>query len=555
MWQRMRNRPQLAIAAAGGIVVLIVAILAPTIGAQVHARLQLPSTANGARAAVATATPPQHVFPSSPHVHTVWSDSTVLIRWDAIPGATGYVVTLIRSRDLGVIERYTVPATQRIGDGQGVWPNEWYQVAIQPVGANGSAGTPEYSAPGKSNPIPVTRYNGFFDPENRPEGQVDTNLWDIRLGKDNPPNQGGAFVNGQLHYHLEAGDLNQDQTFTSMRARVPLDWTGRTTTIHGEVDLKGDRHNWFAVVLTPSAVGGDHIIDFVDRSGGNVAIPQLELFNDQDGVHLVYAPGGGSDARQLGPAFTGMYHVNNVRDTILWQVSAHHLTVTIDDQTAFDVELAQPLTFTRGYLTLMAEDYPGNTGGVIPPTPCDGVMQDCNVWHLDNWGFDAASGQMPTPVVYFPEGCGPYPSAENQTVTFDPCGQLSNTCCGWDASQGATVSTTINVASTTSLISAGVAYDVNHLDQNGQLAVSVNGGPYAVENNVATDRGTYTWQSYLLPVNPSLLHTGKNTITFKDLTPGSNTPQVADIQLETLSSTPFAFPAPPPEPTPTVYWR
>ncbi|MGH2514084.1 MAG: hypothetical protein ACRDHP_00350 [Ktedonobacterales bacterium] len=553
MWRKIRRRPQLALVAVAGILVLIVAILAPIIGPRIRSDLQPPAQARAARATLAT--PHGTVLPSSTHVHTEWSDSTALVTWDAIPGAAGYVVTLIRSRDLGIMERYTVPATQLAGDAQGIWPGESYQVAIQPLGANGAAGTPEYSVAGMATPISRSTYNGFLDEENVADGQIDPNLWDVRLGQDAPPNQGGTFVNDQLHYHIEAGDLNGDQTFTSMRTRVPVDWTGRTATIHGEVDLKGDFHNWFAAVLTPTVVGGDHIIDFVDRGGKREVIPQLELFDDQAGVHLVYASGGGSAAYELGPAFTGAYKLSNVRDALLWQVSASHITVTIDGQTAFDVALPQALSFTRGYLTLMAEDYPGSTGGNIPPTACDGVMHDCNVWHLDNWGFDAASGQMPTPRVYFASGCGPYPSAENQTVTFAPCGTLDNTGYGWDSSKGDTVFASLTVETTHALTSAGIAFDAKGLLKNGQIAVAINGGPYIVENSVATDANAYSWQPYLVPINPALLRVGQNTITFRDLMPQPSTPQIADIQLETLSSDPYSPPPLPPDPTPKAYWR
>ncbi|HLZ21453.1 MAG TPA: hypothetical protein VKQ30_04945, partial [Ktedonobacterales bacterium] len=429
----MKRRPQLAIVAAGGICVLVAAILAPVVGPQLRARFQPPASAHAARSALDT--PQGMLFPSSPHVKAYWSDSTALVTWDAMAGATGYVVTLIRSRDLGVIERYTVPASQRAGDAQGVWPGEWYQVAIQPLRPDGTAGKPVYSDPGRSAPISRQTYNGFLDQENRPAGTIDANLWDQHIFYSNVAMYGVTFVNDQLHYHILAGcpsgtPCHGQQSITVQNARVPVDWKNRTATIHGEVDLKGDFHEWFGAVLTPQIIGPDRVLDRVDRMFMPVTMPQLEIFTFEGETDLIYARGDGSQPSLLAhiPNPRGY---NNVRDDIVWHVSATHTTILIDGKTAFDLDWPAPLGFTHGYLSLFAEDYP-NSGGTHGQPACDEPGQDCSLWHLDNWGFDAPAGQVqPTSRAYYAQGCGPYSNGtEGHEVQAMACDRRNTTDTG-----------------------------------------------------------------------------------------------------------------------------
>lgn len=563
MWQRMRRRPQLAIVAAGGIVVLIVAIVAPTIGAQVHARLQQPPAANGA--ALATATP-QHVFSSSTHVRTVWGDSTVLVSWDAIPGANGYVVTLIRSRDLGIIERYTVPATQRIGDGQGVWPNEWYQVAIQPVGANGSAGTPEYSAPGGSAPISRQTYNGFLDTMNLPAGSLDSNLWDIRsFIKD--ISSSTSFINGQLHGHLETGQIAYEQSLVGMTARVPVDFTGRTAHIHGEVDLHGNYAEWFTVNLTPVMIAPNQIIDTDDRGFfSGRSLPILTLCDCQPGpagggsgpndphstVKLLEDVGGGTKPVDVaGDNLLPPYRYNNVRVIVDYYVSTTHVRLAFNGQTVMDVDLPQPLPFSVGYLNLTAESYPkvdANAFGDV--LPCDQVGGECNVWHLDNWGFDAPSGHVqPATTADFAQGCTPAPSVQDKLVVDEACSEQQvnmNTSPTFD----------VPVADASKTQSAQVvvqqySYDITAMQH---LQVSINGSawmPLAFLDTaqVYSEAGTAT-------IPASLLHTGNNTVQFRVTAVGQyGGTIVGNVVLQQVRTFPFTPPSLPSEPVPSAYWR
>ena len=554
MWQRMTRRPQLVLVAAGSVVVLVVAIIAPSIGAPRNTRAQSPAMAAGTSSP--RAMPPRVRFPASPHVHTVWSDSTVFVEWDAIPGAAGYRASLIRASDMGIMEQIALSASQTMWDGQGVWPGEWYFVAIQPLRASGDPGPAIYSAVGQSVPISYATYNGFLDKESRKAGQIDTNLWDEHIFYSNVAMYGDAFVNNQLHYHLAAGcpvrtPCAGQQTITAQNARVPLDWASRTVTIHGEVDLKGDDHQWFGAVLSPQIVGADRVLDEVDRFFFPLTMPILELFTFQGHTRLLYAKGDGSPPQELA-SIPNPRGFNNVRDDIVWRVSATHTTVIIDGTTVFDLSWPAPLTFTHSYLSLFAEDYP-NSGGTNGQPVCDQFPNDCSIWHLDNWGFDAPAGHtQPTTTAYYAAGCGPYAAVdprEGAAVEANDCGAINTN----DTRGAATF--TIPKVTTTQLTDAGVVFDAQRLHTQGALTVSVNGHTAHAIPYVATDHNTYNYQSYRVDVPASELVSGNNTVRFVLAgANGGDSVTIANVQIETTASTPHSPPAYPPEPAPIGTW-
>ncbi|HEV2404951.1 MAG TPA: endo-1,4-beta-xylanase, partial [Ktedonobacterales bacterium] len=466
-------------------------------------------------------------------VTVAWGDSTGLVRWPAVGGATGYEVTLIRTSDKGIMQQFKTPATQLAADVQALWYGEHYEVAVQAIDGNGKLGAASLSSVGASSPISRATYNGFLDQENRSAGAIDPNLWDMRIYDGFEANYGVTFVNGQMHYHLETGDPNGHQTLATMRARVPIDWSGRTATIHGEVDLKGTFHNWFAAVLSPQATGPDRILDLVDRGYSPRTMPQLELFDDQDGLHLLYADGNHTAPRDLGHV-PNPINLSNVRDDIVWKVSDTQVQVMLDGQSALNVTLPSTLAFSHGYLTLAAEDYPGSTGGVHPPTACDAVMADCNLWHLDNWGFDAASGQQPLTTAYYANGCGPYPTTPKGS-DFAPTASVE---CG---------SRTVTVATTSNLTGAAISFEAK---RPGNIQVSVNGGAWHTANYIANDVNIYNGQDYIVPISPSELQSGDNTVSYQ-LGGGMS---AFNTEIETISSTPYVAPAEPAEPAPLGTW-
>lgn len=487
-------------------------------------------------------------------VSAQFGDSTALVRWQPVPNAAGYRVSLIRLSDMGVMEQQLVPSSQLAFDAQGIWPNKQYAVAVEAVDASGTLGPATLSAPGQSVPISRTQYNGFLDTMGLPQGQINTDLWNEHIFYSNVPMRGSTFINDQIHGHIAAGcpvgtSCYGQQTITIQNARVPLDFSGgRTLTIHGEVDLKGDSHQWFGASVTPQILGPDRVLDEVDRFFMPVSMPQLELFTFQGHTNLLYAAGDGSQPQELAsvPNPTG---INNVRDDIVWRISSTHTQVVINGHVAFDLNWPAPLAFSHGYLSLFAEDYP-NSGGTNGQPMCDDFPHDCAVWHLDNWGFDAPAGQVqPTSRAYYSDSCGPYAGAKNLSVSAVACGEQST------SGVGSARSYTVNVADASNLTSARVAFDAQRLESQGALKVSVDGGSEVDVPYIANDRNVYDYQSYTADVPASLLHIGSNTVRFR-LASGNTAGDIsiANVQLETLSSTPYSPPQLPNEPAPLSTW-
>lgn len=477
--------------------------------------------------------------PAAPSVVSVaWGDSTGLVGWAPVLDAAAYRVTLIRVSDNGIMEQKTFPASQPpYADVQGLWPNEQYEVAVEAIDSTGNVGNATMSAPGQTVPLDRSTLNGFLDKENVAQGTVNDSLWDVNILDAASLHYGGAFVNGQLHYHLEAGDQAGTQTVAVMRARTPIDFANRTAHIHGEVDLKGDFHNWFGVALSPQTLGPDRVLDLNDRFFfTNRTMPILELFDDQDGLHLLYADGNNTLPKDLGHA-PNPIGLSNVRDFIDWQVTNGNATVTIDGKVALSASIPGGLTFTHGYVTLLAEDYPNNTGGVHPPTACDAVLADCNVWHLDNWGFDASSGQQAQVQVYRPNGCAPYGSPEgNPTIHALECGTTAINGGG----------NTINLPGNGGVVGAYLDFMVKG---PGSVSVSVNSGPYQNPAYYPSEF-QYSANEFQVPISPSALFSGENHVNFRL----SGSAKVFNPQIELVMNKPFVDPALPPEPAPLGTW-
>lgn len=543
MIAKIRRRPQLALVCVAALMLLVVVVVAPTTPRDRESGAALATRGNGAGAYITARTPRPpagNVFPVSPNVNVQWGDSTALVSWTATDGASSYVVTLIRSRDLGIMERKTVPGAQLKFDAQGIWPDEWYQIAVQPVGMDGTMGRPSFSAPGQAVPLTHSLYTGFLDTGTRAPGSIDRNLWD-----QSGYNVGGVgaeeagFVNNELHFHIETGRIAYEQALTGITARAPFDFTGRTGTIRGEVDLHGDFFVWFAAVLAPRHMDPTEFIDPTDRAN-NHALPFIELLNDDQGVRLFEAvPGQG--ALQLGPPAHPDYTYLNVRNFLVWHVSTTQVQVTIDGQVAFDTDLPVPLPFSVGYLNLIAENYPGNGGGVRGLPACDAEGKECTVWHLDNWGFDAPSGQstMPDLGVAYDTGC-------EQPVL--PAGLVEAPECGMTDIGGSGHAFTVHVADASPMKSAAVVFDL--ADGQGPIQASVNGGPLVTEDPAwLGGDGNSAGNGVTIPLDPALLHAGDNTILVRAAT-GS----AFNLEVEQVFERPFTSPALPPEPNPIGHW-
>ncbi len=478
--------------------------------------------------------------PPSSQVHVTWFDSVALTQWQPIPGAKGYRITLIRLRDGGVVQQSDVPASQTAFDAQGVWPNEQYQVVIQPLDSKNKPGTALYSQVGHAVAINRSLYNGFLDTMNIDEGSIDQNLWDMR-GYFDVATQ-SSFINNQMHGHIETGQIAYEQSMVGISPRVPFDFTNRTGTIHGEVDLHGDISNWFGAVLAPRHIMPTEFIDSDDRNFHPVDIPMLEIFNDNNGITIYEAVAGKS------PYVVGTYKPDftyvNVRHTLDWKVSTTHVELLVDGQVAINAALPQRLTFSVGYLTLEAESYPKLDGDMLGHvTACDQVGGACNTWHLDNWGFDAPSknATMPATAVATDAMC-----PLHETDDLKPIAE-----CDAHSISTSPVEYKINVTDASPMRSAAVVMSVATYEHTPTVRVSVNGGPWVAS---PYEYGNGLGALYTFTVDPSLLHSGQNTVRVKLATGASQDVSAFDMVVDQVFQRAYTTPAPPTERTPLGDW-
>src|SRR5258706_2168692 len=292
-----------------------------------------------------------------------WGDSTGIVSWTPMPNAAQYKVSLIRVADNALMQQFTLPAVQIKGDhgnvlqlkadAQGIWPGKMYQVAVQELDISGNAlAQPVVSAPGQSVPLNTSLYNGFLDRMGYGAGPINHNLW---FQSDyNDVSTQGTFINGQIHGHMEVGQIAIEQSFIGQRARIPVDFTGRTATIRGEVDFHSDQPNWMGIVLTPNATHPGNMTDDDDRLNTPTTSPEVELL---DGIHsgfrLIYVKGDGSSPIDL-PAVPGISTIVdeipnptdlvNVRDNVEIQLSTTHIKITINGKTYYDTNFPSPLS-------------------------------------------------------------------------------------------------------------------------------------------------------------------------------------------------------------------
>ncbi len=477
----------------------------------------------------------------SPQVRITWFDSVALVQWEPMAGAKGYRITLVRLRDGAITQQADVPATQTAFDAQGIWPNEKYQVVVQPLDAKKKAGTALYSPVGQAVPINRARYNGFLDTMNIAEGPIDPTLWDQRGYF--AMSTSSSFINTQIHGHIETGEIAYEQSMIGISPRAPFDFTNRTGTIHGEVDLHGDISNWFGAVLAPRQIAPTEFIDSDDRNFHPFDLPMLEVFNDSNGV-TVYESVPGKDPYVIGhykPTFTYV----NVRHVLDWKVSTAHVELLVDGQVAVNADLPARLPFSVGYLTLVAESYPKLDNDFLGHvTPCDDVGGECNTWHLDNWGFDAPSshGAMPATGVATDVRCPLSPTDELTQEDY----------CGEQRLSTSPVEYKVNVTDASAMRSAAVVMNVSTWDHTAPVQVSVNGGPWVTS---PYENGNGLGAVFTFPFNPSLLHSGENTVRVKLATESSQGVSSYNLLVNQVYQRAYKAPALPSERSPLGSWK
>jgi hypothetical protein len=533
----------------GGLITLVtVAVIASSLlfsgrqaqtqqgGTQQQTGVQPGSPQNGAagQAQVVAGSP-------SSQVHVTWFDSVALVQWQPTQGAKGYRITLIRLRDGGIEQQADVPATQTAFDAQGVWPNEQYQVVIQPLDSKSKPGTALYSQVGHAAPINRSQYNGFLDTMNIDEGPIDGSLWDER-GYYGGATQ-SSFINNQIHGHIETGQIADEQSLVGISPRVPFDFTNRMGTIHGEVDLHGNTSNWFGAVLAPRHIMPTEFVDTGDRNDLDFSLPMLEVFNDNNGVTL-FETAVGSHPYELG-TYKPRFDDVNVRHTIDWMISTTHVELLVDGQVIINRALPVRLPFSVGYLTLVAESYPKQSDVLLGHLPaCDQVGGECNTWHLDNWGFDAPSKSavMPATGVASDALCPLKPTDELKPA-YD---------CNEQRLSTSPVTYKVSVTDASPMRSAALLVDVNtYASRAPQVRISVNGGPWTGSLYPASAYGAL----YTFPINASLLHQGTNTVQVKLATGASDDVMASNMVIDQVFRRVYTAPALPTERSPLGSWK
>lgn len=477
--------------------------------------------------------------PSS-QVQVTWFDSVALVQWQPIAGAKGYRVTLIRLRDGGVVQQADVPASQTAFDAQGVWQNEQYQIVIQPLDSKNKPGAALYSQVGHAIPIARSNYNGFLDTMNINEGPIDQNLWDAR-GYFSDSTQ-SSFINNQIHGHIETGQIAYEQSLVGISPRTPFDFTNRTGTIHGEVDLHGDFSSWFGAVLAPRHIMPTEFVDTGDRNGIDFNLPMLEIFDGSDGV-TVFETAVGRQPYELG-TFKPPFDYVNVRHTIDWKVSTTHIEILVDGRVEMDRALPVKLPFSVGYLSLIAEAYPKEDQNVFGRIlSCDDVGGACNTWHLDNWGFDAPTKNavMPATGVASDAQCPLHPTDELTHIA--QCDEQSITT--------TPVEYKVNVTDASPMRSAAVVMSVSTYEKAPTVRVSVNGGPWVAS---PYETGNGVGALFTFPIDPSLLHSGQNSVRVKLAASSSEGVQAYDMVVDQVYQRAYTTPALPAQRAPLGDW-
>lgn len=489
-------------------------------------------------------------------VSVEWRDGSALATWPAVPGADGYLVSLIRLRDQAIMAQQRVPTAQPVADLPGLWPGEQYVVAVQALDAANDSGRPGLSQPGASVPLSTAAAYGFLDDALQSPGPLDASLWDQRALYASGPTYGGAYAAGSGQTELVAGCPAGTACYgqlavTTLRARAPFDWHGRTLTVRGEVDLKGDTYQSFGAILAPQVVGPTRVLDLGQRFFQPVALPMIELYSARGQTSLLYSAGYGAFPMVLArvPNPTG---ITGVRDDIVWRVSTTHTRVQLDGVTVFDLDWPTALPYTTGYLSLFAEDDPHAGSGAQPV--CDDAPNPCAVWHLGPWGFDAPTGDaaQPATAAYMASGC------DTTAVAAPDSLAPAADCDAADVSAGSSASYSVPVAGAPGLASAAVLFDASNLTVPGSLTLGVNGGAAIGVPDVVADSGqsgSGAFESYRVPISPSLLASGDNRVTFQlQNVPSGEAVTIANVQIETAARAPAPARIPVPEPAPLSYW-
>lgn len=432
------------------------------------------------------------------NLHVTDDDRYATITWDGYAawgpspspaGVGGYKVTFGRAGGPRTSFLTQYPAANV----QPLTPGTIYDVDVQSVAFDGKLSAPATTTVASdSRRVDALRaqMTGFFDDFNRPEGAVDATKWNVATSLCSDPTMSGMFINAQFHTHSIGADAACDRGEVVSRPRAAFEFSNRTGTIAFDFDGSFDRDEWYLDLLPElSDITGHVAID-----GGTPESPatmlRLDLSNNVLRVQLAAGDGvlrevvNSNDLRTY-----GIQTVPNVRLPWLVKLSQAHIAVTIAGKTVVDSAIRLPFSTATVQFTMF--NY--NSAKENKPQ---------SLQHWDTFGFD-----------------GPAPAVV--THSYAPAA-AAYTQLGPGAAQRDIVLPDSLAGATGARLMYVLQADPNqtYTWSPGQQA-KLDGVSYPIPQPHPPSGGSlvndYRPYSVVVPVNPSTLKTGANTLSFSQM--------------------------------------
>lgn len=429
-------------------------------------------------------------------------DRAAVLTWDAEmrsdrsnpPGVIGYKVTWGPTGG-----PYTSAETpERIIEAQPLVNGQPYTATIQAIDNGGHLGPA--SAPiaftGDSSRVDALRkqMTAFFDDFNLPEGQFDSLKWNVAVSHCAQGMLSGHAINAQFHAHTMISDTNCDRGEAVARPRAVFDITGRTGTVVWDMDGTQRRDQWY-LDFSPALTDLDAQVGLEGADEHDNLYPMLRLKQNGNTVSLLYfdANDHENDLASADLEWAGnTYLTYNVRRHFVLHLSKTHLDLSVNGQQVLSYD-GLNLPQTRLYPLWDVLSY--NTAKGNEPAM---------LLHWDNFGFD---GPAPTTVTHNYQDAGYDGGMDFQAVQ------------GGNATVPITIPDSLAGATAARLMFTLQMQAWDTYAPTANDTVTVNGHTLPVPpvivppgiNAVDTNRMT----TEVIAVDPSYLHTGVNTLTFR----------------------------------------
>jgi len=239
---------------------------------------------------------------------------------------------------------------------------------------------------------------GIYDDFNRPQGPLDTPLWNCAVTRYIDETTAMFALNNQFHAHIQARSKPDTIAQAYARLRASLDLSdGKARTIFIDSDLNPNpRGSWYIDLIPESATAQDltnrQDLETTASSDGG-AFLRIRQREHSLTLQAGNAQGGSAVTKNFDLASRGLWAAPNVR--IPWKFSvskkkieAHFLN--LDGRWILAGSMPLDLKENR-YRTLIFTQYYNIAKDGFPY----GWL-----WHWDNVGFDAPANSKPNPLTY-----------------------------------------------------------------------------------------------------------------------------------------------------------